>query len=149
MAVGGAGLGGAAETAQEFGPGRVPVLVTGQVQAVHDGQRRGRVTGLLASPISWTHHWVWAVPLLVWLATAAWRRRSAACALAAAAAAAVFSSYTPLPWPGHPPGAGRMAASDLYVLFGLAAVGVALARGRPAALAMAGAGDSTGGKPAG
>jgi alpha-1,2-mannosyltransferase len=24
------------------------------------------VTGLLISPISWTHHWVWAVPLLVW-----------------------------------------------------------------------------------
>ena len=23
--------------------------------------------GLLASPISWTHHWVWLVPLLVWL----------------------------------------------------------------------------------
>lgn len=23
--------------------------------------------GLLASPISWTHHWVWIVPLLVWL----------------------------------------------------------------------------------
>ena len=35
------------------------------------------VTGLLVSPISWTHHWVWAVPLLVWLTVAAWRRRSA------------------------------------------------------------------------
>jgi alpha-1,2-mannosyltransferase len=23
--------------------------------------------GLLASPISWTHHWVWLIPLLVWL----------------------------------------------------------------------------------
>ena len=93
------------------------------------------VTGLLVSPMSWTHHWVWAVPLMVWLTATAWRRRSAACALAAAGAAVVFSSFTPLPWPGHPPGAGRMAASDLYVLFGLAvlaAVGVALARGRPA-----------------
>ena len=89
------------------------------------------LTGLLVSPMSWTHHWVWAVPLLVWLTAAARRRRSAACALAAAAAAVVFSSFTPLPWPGHPPGAGRMAASDLYVLFGLAvltAVGVTLAR---------------------
>ena len=55
----------------------------------------------------------------------------AAWALAAAAAAAVFSGYTPLPWPGHPAGPGRMVASDLYVLFGLAVlavVGVALAR---------------------
>lgn len=24
--------------------------------------------GLLASPISWDHHWIWVVPLLVWLA---------------------------------------------------------------------------------
>lgn len=24
--------------------------------------------GLLVSPISWTHHWVWLVPLLIWLA---------------------------------------------------------------------------------
>src|SRR5439155_93248 len=36
------------------------------------------VTGLLVSPMSWTHHWVWAVPVLVWLIAAAWRRRSAA-----------------------------------------------------------------------
>jgi alpha-1,2-mannosyltransferase len=89
------------------------------------------VTGLLVSPISWTHHWVWAVPVLVWLITAAWRRRSTAWALAAATAAVVFSDYTPLPWPGHPADPARMVASDLYVLFGLAAlaaVGVALAR---------------------
>ena len=89
------------------------------------------VTGLLVSPISWTHHWVWAVPLLVWLIAAACRRRSAAWVLAAVTAAVVFSDYTPLPWPGHPADPARMVASDLYVLFGLAmlaAVGVALAR---------------------
>jgi alpha-1,2-mannosyltransferase len=92
------------------------------------------VTGLLVSPISWTHHWVWAVPLLVSLTTTAWRRRSAAWALAPAGAAVVFSDYTPLPWPGHPADPARMAASDLYVLAGLAvlaAVGVALTRKRP------------------
>jgi alpha-1,2-mannosyltransferase len=96
------------------------------------------VTGLLVSPVSWTHHWVWAVPLLVWLTAAAWRRRSIASWLAAATAAAVFSDYTPLPWPGHPAAAGLMAASDLYVLFGLAmlaVVGVALARERGLVLA--------------
>jgi alpha-1,2-mannosyltransferase len=91
--------------------------------------RRGRrlagvtccaITGLLISPFSWTHHWVWAVPLLVALAATAWRRRSAACGLAALAAAAVFSRRIPLSWPGHPPGLVRLLEGDLYVLCGLA-----------------------------
>jgi alpha-1,2-mannosyltransferase len=118
------------------------------------------ITGLLISPISWTHHWVWDIPVLVWLTTAAWRRRpaihavgsgavgsralgsravgsgavgsraaAAACALGALAGVAVFSDYTPIPWPGHPPDALRMLASDLFVLFGLAVLagtGIAL-----------------------
>ena len=91
------------------------------------------VTGLLVSPMSWTHHWIWDIPLLVWLTTTAWRRRSAAWALAAAAGAVIFSDYTPLPWPGHPPRLALMVGSDLYVLFGLAvlaATGVLLARRR-------------------
>ena len=97
------------------------------------------VTGLLVSPFSWTHHWVWVIPLLVWLTVTAWRRRSAARWAAAAGAAAVFSGVLPLPWPGHPASAGRMAASDLYVLAGLgilAATAVTLTRGR--ALSQAG-----------
>ncbi|HEY2261203.1 MAG TPA: glycosyltransferase 87 family protein [Streptosporangiaceae bacterium] len=86
------------------------------------------VTGLLISPFSWTHHWVWAVPLLVTLAVTAWRRRSAGYGLAAAAAAAVFSGRIPLTGPGHLPGpAGRLEA-ELYVLCGLAVLaGTALA----------------------
>lgn len=32
--------------------------------------------GLLVSPISWTHHWVWILPAAMALADAAWRRRS-------------------------------------------------------------------------
>jgi alpha-1,2-mannosyltransferase len=89
------------------------------------------VTGLLVSPISWTHHWIWDVPLLVWLTTTAWRRRSWRYALAAAAAVAIFSGFLAIPWPGHPPSPGLMAASDQYVLYGLAllaATAMALAR---------------------
>jgi alpha-1,2-mannosyltransferase len=78
------------------------------------------VTGLLVSPISWTHHWIWDVPLLVWLTTTAWRRRSWRYALAAAAAVAIFSGFLAIPWPGHPASPGLMAASDQYVLYGLA-----------------------------
>jgi len=29
--------------------------------------------GLLASPISWTHHWVWLVPLMIWLLNGPYR----------------------------------------------------------------------------
>ena len=89
------------------------------------------VTGLLISPMSWTHHWVWDVPLLVWLTTAAWRRQSWLYAVIAAAAAAIFSGFLAIPWPGHPARPGLMAASDQYVLCGLAllaATGIALTR---------------------
>ncbi len=99
------------------------------------------VTGLLVSPMSWTHHWVWAVPLLVWLAVTAWRRRSAAWALAWLVAVALFSGIFAIPWPGRPARLGLMVASDQYVLFGLAmrgVIAVTLARERPVAPAGAG-----------
>lgn len=34
--------------------------------------------GLLISPISWTHHWVWVVPLMIWLIDGPWRTRPGA-----------------------------------------------------------------------
>nr|WP_256991052.1 glycosyltransferase 87 family protein [Rhodococcus sp. 06-235-1A] len=33
--------------------------------------------GLLVSPVSWSHHWVWAVPFVIVLAVLGYRRRSA------------------------------------------------------------------------
>jgi alpha-1,2-mannosyltransferase len=29
--------------------------------------------GLLVSPISWVHHWIWVVPLIIWLLRGPWR----------------------------------------------------------------------------
>ena len=46
--------------------------------------------GLLISPISWSHHWVWCVPALMALMVAARRWDSPALMTAAAAGAAVF-----------------------------------------------------------
>jgi alpha-1,2-mannosyltransferase len=34
--------------------------------------------GLLISPISWTHHWIWLVPLMIWLLDGPWRSRPGA-----------------------------------------------------------------------
>ena len=34
--------------------------------------------GLLISPISWTHHWIWLVPLMIWLFDGPWRTRAGA-----------------------------------------------------------------------
>lgn len=34
--------------------------------------------GLLISPISWTHHWVWLLPLMIWLINGPWQARPGA-----------------------------------------------------------------------
>jgi alpha-1,2-mannosyltransferase len=77
------------------------------------------ITGLLISPLTWTHHWVWVVPLLIQLAVIAVRLRSGWYGLAAAVTAVVFSGLVPMPWPGHPLSPGRLIQGDLYVLCGL------------------------------
>ena len=48
-----------------------------------DGERLGSLLvvelfGLLISPISWTHHWIWLVPLMIWLLDGPWRNRPGA-----------------------------------------------------------------------
>ena len=48
------------------------------------------VLGLLISPISWSHHWVWCLPVLMAVAAAAWRWRSTALGVAVAAGFLVF-----------------------------------------------------------
>nr|MDT0659133.1 glycosyltransferase 87 family protein [Micromonospora sp. DSM 115978] len=49
------------------------------------------ITGLLVSPVSWEHHWVYVIPLLVWLAVRAYRTRSAGLGLTTAVLVLVFS----------------------------------------------------------
>ena len=48
------------------------------------------VLGLLISPISWSHHWVWCLPALMSVAVAAWRWHSTALGIAGVAGALVF-----------------------------------------------------------
>lgn len=110
-------------------PLRVPlaaaVAVTGLALAA--GFSLCAVTGLLVSPISWTHHWVIAIPALLVAGTAvnAARRagKTAAARLGAAGIAAVavtgwtrLAQATPAPdWLAIP----ALACSAVYVLAGL------------------------------
>jgi alpha-1,2-mannosyltransferase len=57
------------------------------------------VTGLLVSPVSWDHHWVWMVPVVVTVAYAGWRHRSRIAWLGVACLLLVFLAY---PWVGQP-----------------------------------------------
>ncbi|NLG55893.1 MAG: DUF2029 domain-containing protein [Rhodococcus sp.] len=95
------------------------------------------ILGLLASPVSWSHHWVWAVPLMVTLAALSYQCFRVARAASIAAAAVVVSGLF-LMWlaPHWRLGQGRwngknwplldqfFAAS--YVWWALAAVVVAI-----------------------
>jgi alpha-1,2-mannosyltransferase len=69
------------------------------------------VTGLLVSPISWSHHWVWVVPVLVLLADLALRRRSALLWAAPVAFALFFAA-----WPRDIPGMGVLPSGTIWFL---------------------------------
>jgi alpha-1,2-mannosyltransferase len=88
------------------------------------------LTGLLVSPISWTHHWVWVLPALI--ATGRRRRRRHA---------GLLFVLAPVWWPPHGGNAEyrhslpQLLLADSYVLAALAvlvAAGLSLLRaGRP------------------
>jgi alpha-1,2-mannosyltransferase len=59
------------------------VLAWRALAGAGDGGQRDRLGsllvvqlfGLLISPISWTHHWIWLLPLMIWLLSGPWRER--------------------------------------------------------------------------
>jgi alpha-1,2-mannosyltransferase len=99
------------------------------------------LTALLASPVSWTHHWTLAVPALLLLARRARQQRSRPLTLATAALACLGYAYVP-EWVGpmDPHGAGSLLISDPYVLvacvalLGCAVLAAATARRRRPAI---------------
>jgi alpha-1,2-mannosyltransferase len=95
------------------------------------------VTGLLVSPISWTHHWAMAAPALLLVALAVWRRRHEAPGQARFWLA-VIALLAAIGWTGiarHQPKLTVkqqlhlpvfwLVVSEIYVLAGLAALGIA------------------------
>lgn len=85
--------------------------------------------GLLVSPISWTHHWVWAVPALVVMARRGWR---------VGVVLAVAAMFLPPMWAasGDPLRLGPLAQllASSYVLLGVTYL-VAMAVAAPRAAA--------------
>jgi hypothetical protein len=79
------------------------VVLAGLLLAARAGRRGDEAAGfslcaittLLASPISWTHHWALAVPALVLLLLASYERRAPWLAACAAGAAAIGYAYLP------------------------------------------------------
>ncbi|MFJ4684852.1 glycosyltransferase 87 family protein [Streptomyces sp. NPDC088789] len=87
------------------------------------------VTALLVSPVSWSHHWVWCVPLTLLLGSRAYRA-------GAVATSVVFCSYA-LWWVPHGPhrpelrqGGAELTLSALYALTGCAFLAVTARRER-------------------
>lgn len=93
------------------------------------------VAGLLVSPISWSHHWVWGAPAIIALAEAGRRWRAPGPLTAAGAGAAVFAlamqwwfpeqNHVEQDWP-----AWAAAVGSSYTWWALAA-GAVLARSLP------------------
>ena len=87
------------------------------------------LTGLLISPISWTHHWVLVVPALLLLGHSAYQRRSGL-SLAALAAIVLLGCTYPTWLVAQRQARGvhltpaELVAADPYVIVGLAALGL-------------------------
>jgi alpha-1,2-mannosyltransferase len=102
------------------------------------------LTALLVSPVTWPPHWVWVVPVLILLASIAWRQRSVSwlaltAVTAAVAAVPVAAWFVPLAafYPTSSPAnlfmsAGAQLACATYPILALVLI-VALTRGVRAA----------------
>lgn len=119
------------------------VAVVGLLLAVRAWRRGGdeatgyalcALTGLLVSPISWTHHWVEALPALMLVLLRAYRNRSTPLLVGALVAAVVL--YSQITWRVpvsnftqtvelHENGL-QLLCSNAYVLVGLVALGWAV-----------------------
>jgi alpha-1,2-mannosyltransferase len=124
----------------------IAVAVTGLASAAA-ASRRGdealgfslcAVTGLLVSPISWTHHWVIAIPALLLAGVAAWRgyqTGNPAVAIVGAAGIAVIAIIGWTRVARDVPGSGwldlpapALADSTAYVVLGLLVLALATYR---------------------
>jgi alpha-1,2-mannosyltransferase len=140
---------GSAAVARPYQLVLVPVVGVAGLLIAAWASRRGEemigilvcaLTGLLVSPVSWSHHWVWVAPAVVVLADLATRPRPAlqarrtrlACWLGIVAIAGLFSGVLwtvpsggpEAPVQGHVMTGPEQFVGNLYVLAGLLGLGV-------------------------
>jgi len=91
--------------------------------------------GLMVSPVSWSHHWVWALPTMLAMGVVAYRQRQVLLGLVALAGVALMV-WTPIPlMPEHRETTAslwRQLAGGSYVWWALAVIVVAGAAGATA-----------------
>ncbi len=84
--------------------------------------------GLVVSPVSWSHHWVWALPTVLVITVVAFRQRNVVLGLMAAAGIALMV-WTPIPlMPEHHETAAslwRQLAGGSYAWWAIALIAVA------------------------
>jgi alpha-1,2-mannosyltransferase len=82
--------------------------------------------GLLISPVSYSHHWVWAVPILLIAAVTAWRTRTRA-AIAVAMGGTFLFVLSPHWWwdPAAPWTTWHLLTGNSYVIAGVIVIAVA------------------------
>ncbi|WP_413800865.1 glycosyltransferase 87 family protein [Streptomyces iranensis] len=90
------------------------------------------VTALMVSPVSWSHHWVWAVPMVLLLAVEAGRRRTAGWTAWTVVTGLLFCSFMVWYAPHSRPARvelhqnpAQMLLTAVYPLIGVAFLGVA------------------------
>lgn len=92
------------------------------------GMSATAITGLLISPVSWEHHWVYVIPLLIWLACWAYRERSVLMGAATALLVAIFTvrTFTLVGIPESPPAPLDLAVWEQLVASAFPVTGLAL-----------------------
>jgi alpha-1,2-mannosyltransferase len=92
--------------------------------------------GLVVSPVSWSHHWVWVLPTVIASTVVAYRRRQVALALITLAGIALMV-WTPIPlMPKHHETSAsllRQLAGGSYLWWAIAMIAVAGAVSAPSA----------------
>jgi alpha-1,2-mannosyltransferase len=81
------------------------------------------LTGLAASPVSWSHHWVWVIPALLWLLATGRTRMAIVCCAAMSVGPLEWADWMPEP-------VFAVTFGWTYLAIGVAMIAAMLARPR-------------------